>query len=166
MDDPLMGEVAQDTDLPGMLKQLAHMLLPEDIRKNYKQMLDFVDTANLKNLMTGKPEVDALRQEQLHKATDFLMRVEQWENDVYIAFCEPKRSDNGKHVFHRLRVIGEESGKSQTAFFERFDKEIEQGIDDINHLYNTDRIFAEENSSPEEILRRIQDTNEVSGKSR
>lgn len=162
MDDPLMGEIAQDTDLPGMLKQLAHMLLPEDIRKNYKQMLDFVDTANLKNLMTGKPEVDALRQEQLHKATDFLMKVEQWEDDVYRAFCEPKTADNGKYTFHRLRVIGEESGKSQTAFFERFDKEIEQGIDDINHLYNTDRIFAEENNSPEEILRRIQDTNEVS----
>ena len=158
--DPVFGTMEENTDLVGAIKNLSHFMLPEEIRAEYQPMKQIFDRGNSEKALVG--HLIDTTQEEFDKANVFLDKIKKWEDDFAALIYHDEQSKNGKYIFHRLNVLGEESGNSQTAFLERLEREIDQGIEHNSKLYNTDRIFAEENKSPEEILKRIQDTNEVS----
>ena len=158
--DPVFGTMEENTDLVGAIKNLSHFMLPEEIRVEYQPMKQIFDRGNSEKALVG--HLIDTTQEEFDKANVFLDKIKKWEDDFAALIYHDEQSKNGKYTFHRLNVLGEKSGNSQTAFLERLEREIDQGIEHNSKLYNTDRIFAEENKSPEEILKRIQDTNEVS----
>ena len=159
--DDVFGTVSEDTDLPTAIKNLSHLMLPEELRAEYQTMKEIIDRGTSEKNLVG--HLIDTSQEDFDKAEMFLKKIETWEKDfAQLIYHDEQGKINKNITFHRLNVLGEESGNSQTAFLERLEREIDQGIEHNSKLYNTDRIFAEENKSPEEILQRIQDTNEIS----
>lgn len=140
------------------LVDLSELMLPESIRKELESSKQIVQKAQTElNLADNLIETSA---EDYEKAMDVLMQAQQYTDAFLEKVYHEEPSKNGKYMFQRLSAI--EESKEQTRYLKDLANQMNEGILDDANLLNTDRIFEQSLESPEQILKRIEGSNEVS----
>lgn len=146
------------TDLAGAMTELAELLLPEDLRQQLIQARELIQRAENELSISGR--LSEITNEEYDAARQIVEQADQHINTFMNTTYQETLSDNGQFVLQRLK--GLQGSKTQTSYLAKLAKDTEEGMIDNAHLLNSDRIFEQSLETPEQILKRIEGTNEIS----
>ena len=147
-----------NTDLAGAMHELAELMLPEDLRQQLIQARELLLKADNDLAISGK--LSEVSTEEYDLARQVVQQAEEQIDAFLETTYEEMLSNNGRFMLQRLK--GLQGSQTQTSYLAKLAKDTEEGMMDNARLLNSDRIFEQSLETPEQILKRIEATNEVS----